>query len=69
MIFADHFYVLHFSISFVNFPSHLSPPSSLGWPESLDSVLLCIVDSVYDASLKNCISFAKEWTSKDKEEF
>ena len=40
----------------------------LGRPEFLDSDLLCMIDSVYDTSYKNGISFAKEKTSKDKGE-
>ena len=41
----------------------------LGWPEFLDSALLCMLDSVYKTSQNYGISFAKEKTSEDKGRF
>ena len=38
----------------------------LGWLKFLDSVLLCMVKSVYDTSWKYWISCAKVYASKDK---
>ena len=43
------------------------PAKEVEWREFLDSVLLCMVGSVYNTIWKYVISFAKEITSKDKE--